>query len=118
MSGGEVRNVSPGDIQMVQNLIEQCLPYYMTQKQVIDIIYQQEKIEPSFTELVWQKLEEQNQEFFKGYHLRLMVKDQIMEFNKLLDRQAALMQQLGPTGVNFRAQSNGSHLPPSKCFYA
>ncbi|KAI7726229.1 hypothetical protein M8C21_008573 [Ambrosia artemisiifolia] len=112
MSGGEVRNVSPGDIQMVQNLIEQCLPYYMTQKQVMDIIYQQEKIEPSFTELVWQKLEEQNQEFFKGYHLRLMVKDQIMEFNKLLDRQAALMQQLGPTGVNFQPQSNGSHLPP------
>ncbi|XP_076915750.1 uncharacterized protein LOC143575208 isoform X1 [Bidens hawaiensis] len=113
MSGGEVRNISPDDIQMVQNLIEQCLPYYMTQKQVIDILYQQEKIEPSFTELVWQKLEEQNQDFFKGYHLRLMVKDQIMEFNKLLDRQAALMQQLGPTGVGFQPKSsNGPHLPP------
>nr|XP_043610175.1 uncharacterized protein LOC122581920 [Erigeron canadensis]XP_043610184.1 uncharacterized protein LOC122581920 [Erigeron canadensis]XP_043610192.1 uncharacterized protein LOC122581920 [Erigeron canadensis] len=112
MSGGEVRNVSPGDIQMVQNLIEQCLPYYMTQKQVIDLLYQQEKIEPSFTELVWQKLEEQNQDFFKGYHLRLMVKDQIMEFNKLLDRQAALMHQLGPTGVNFQPKSNGSQMPP------
>ncbi|KAJ9555388.1 hypothetical protein OSB04_010002 [Centaurea solstitialis] len=111
MSGGDVRNVSPGDIQMVQNLIEQCLPYYMTQKQVIDILYQQEKVEPSFTELVWQKLEEQNQEFFKGYHLRLMVKEQIMEFNKLLDRQAALMQQLGPTGVGFQPKSNGSHMP-------
>ncbi|KAD5508798.1 hypothetical protein E3N88_16501 [Mikania micrantha] len=110
MSGEEVRNISPEDIQMVQNLIEQCLPYYMTQKQVIDILYQQEKIEPSFTELVWQKLEEQNQEFFKGYHLRLMVKDQIMEFNKLLDRQAALMQQLGSTGGNFQPKSNGSHL--------
>ncbi|KAL8227281.1 hypothetical protein R6Q57_017113 [Mikania cordata] len=112
MSGEEVRNISTEDIQKVQNLIEQCLPYYMTQKQVIDILYQQEKIEPSFTELVWQKLEEQNQEFFKGYHLRLMVKDQIMEFNKLLDRQAALMQQLGPTGVNFQPKSNGSHLSP------
>lgn len=112
MSGGEARNVSPGDIQMVQNLIEQCLPHYMTKKQVIDILYQQEKIEPSFTELVWQKLEEQNQEFFKGYHLRLMVKDQILEFNKLLDRQAALMQQLGPTGVNFHPKTNGSHMPP------
>ncbi|CAH1452799.1 uncharacterized protein LOC111903326 [Lactuca sativa] len=113
MSGGEVRNVSPGDIQMVQNLIEQCLPYYMTQKQVVDILYQQEKVEPSFTELVWQKLEEQNQEFFKGYHLRLMVKEQIMEFNKLLDRQAALMHQLGPTTVNFQPnKSNGSHIPP------
>ncbi|KAJ0742982.1 putative angiotensin-converting enzyme 2 [Helianthus annuus] len=51
MSGGEVRNISPDDIQMVQNLIEQCLPYYMTLKQVVDILYQQEKIEPSFTEL-------------------------------------------------------------------
>lgn len=111
MSGGDVRNVSPGDIQMVQNLIEQCLPYYMTQKQVIDILYQQEKVEPSFTELVWQKLEEQNQDFFKGYHLRLMVKEQIMEFNKLLDRQAALMHQLGPTGVGFPPKSNGSHMP-------
>lgn len=65
--------------------------------------------------LVWQKLEEQNQEFFKGYHLRLMVKEQIMEFNKLLDRQAALMHQLGPTTVNFQPnKSNGSHIPPSK----
>ena len=70
----------------------------------------------SFFLPVWQKLEEQNQEFFKGYHLRLMVKDQIMEFNKLLDRQAALMQQLGPTGVNFQPKSNGSHMPPSKYF--
>ncbi|KAI7749198.1 hypothetical protein M8C21_028253, partial [Ambrosia artemisiifolia] len=112
MSGGEVRNISPDDIQMVQNLIEQCLPYYMTLKQVIDILYQQEKIEPSFTELVWQRLEEQNHDFFKGYHLRLMVKDQIMEFNKLLDRQAALMQQLGSTGVGLQPKSNGSHLQP------
>ncbi|XP_071698757.1 uncharacterized protein [Rutidosis leptorrhynchoides] len=112
MSGADGRNVSSGDIQMIQNLIEQCLPYYMTRKQVIDILYQQEKIEPSITELVWQKLEEQNQEFFKGYHLRLMVKDQIMEFNKLLDRQAALMHQLGSTGGNFQPKSNGSHIPP------
>lgn len=115
MSGGEVRNVSPGDIEMVQNLIQQCLPYYMTPKQVVDVLYQQEKIEPSFTEIVWQKLEEQNQEFFKGYHLRLMVKEQIMEFNKLLDKQAALMHQLGtsPTTVNFQPnKSNGSHIPP------
>ncbi|KAI3718444.1 hypothetical protein L6452_19315 [Arctium lappa] len=86
-------------------------PDWMTQKHVIDILYQQEKIEMSFTELVWQKLEEQNQDFFKGYHLRLMVKEQVMEFNKLLDRQAALMHQLGPTGVGFQPKSNGSHMP-------
>ncbi len=28
------------------------------------------KIEPSFTTLVWQKLEEQNKEFFEAYHVR------------------------------------------------
>lgn len=111
MSGGEVRKVSPQDIQMVQNLIEQCLPHYLSQKEVINILLAQKKIEPSFTELVWQKLEEQNQNFFRAYHLRLMVKEQISEFNRLLGRQVELMHQV-PHGVSFAPMSNGSHIPP------
>lgn len=35
----------------VQNLIEQCLAHYMTKKQVMDILYQQQNIEPTFTKL-------------------------------------------------------------------
>jgi len=35
----------------VQNLIERCLQLYMNQKEVVDTLSLQAKIEPSFTEL-------------------------------------------------------------------
>ena len=38
-------------------------------------------------EIVWQKLEAENPEFFKAYNLRLIVKDQINAFNDLLLQQ-------------------------------
>ncbi|KAK6934040.1 Conserved hypothetical protein CHP01589, plant [Dillenia turbinata] len=104
----------------VQNLIERCLQLYMSQKEVVDTLLVQAKIEPGFTELVWQKLEEENEEFFKAYHLRLMVKNQIMVFNKLLEKQVELMHQMHSTGVDSVPVSNGSHMPSlrpnSACF--
>ncbi|XP_042393471.1 uncharacterized protein LOC122038361 isoform X2 [Zingiber officinale] len=54
MASGEVRKVSREDIQLVQNLIERCLQLYMNQKEVIDTLSIQAKIEPSFTQLVHQ----------------------------------------------------------------
>uniref|UniRef100_A0A8R7QKR2 Uncharacterized protein n=1 Tax=Triticum urartu TaxID=4572 RepID=A0A8R7QKR2_TRIUA len=54
MSGGEEgerRKVSREDIQLVQNLIERCLQLYMNQKEVVETLSFQAKIEPSFTEL-------------------------------------------------------------------
>ncbi|CAM0947085.1 unnamed protein product [Alopecurus aequalis] len=102
MSGGEeddARKVSPKDIQLVQNLIERCLQLYMNQKEVVETLSFQAKIEPSFTELVWQKLEEENREFFKAYYVRLMLKNQIMVFNKLLEDQYRLMSKEHPSGV-------------------
>ncbi|KAL1193957.1 hypothetical protein V5N11_032074 [Cardamine amara subsp. amara] len=111
MSSGTVRRVSRQDIQLVQNLIERCLQLYMNQKEVVETLLEQAKIEPGFTELVWQKLEEENREFFKAYYLRLMVKHQIMEFNKLLEQQVHHMSQMHPTGVVASVQNtNGSHL--------
>ncbi|XP_059646151.1 uncharacterized protein LOC132290933 isoform X2 [Cornus florida] len=108
------------DIVKVQNLIERCLQLYMSQKEVVNTLLIQAKIEPGFTELVWQKLEEENQEFFRAYHLRLIVKEQIMRFNRLLARQVELMHQACPTGVPSIAMSNGSHIPPmhqnSSCY--
>ncbi|GLT95828.1 hypothetical protein SLE2022_134890 [Rubroshorea leprosula] len=108
-SGGPVRRVSRQDIQLVQNLIERCLQLYMNQKEVVETLLDQAKIEPGFTELVWQKLEEENRDFFKAYYLRLMVKHQIIEFNKLLRQQVELMH---PTGVASISTSNGSHISP------
>ncbi|KAJ9544075.1 hypothetical protein OSB04_023782 [Centaurea solstitialis] len=112
MSSGEVKKVSPQDLQLVQNLIERCLQLYMSQKEVVNTLLHQAKIEPSFTELVWQKLEEENQDFFKAYHLRLILKDQIMKFNKLLQTQAELMRQIPPAAGSATVPiSNGSHVP-------
>ncbi|KAE8125189.1 hypothetical protein FH972_020022 [Carpinus fangiana] len=112
MSSGSVRRVSRQDIQLVQNLIERCLQLYMNQKEVVETLLDQAKIEPGFTELVWQKLEEENREFFKAYYLRLMVKHQIKEFNRLLEQQVQLMRQIDPTGVASLPTSNGSHISP------
>nr|KYP46336.1 hypothetical protein KK1_032058 [Cajanus cajan] len=110
MSGGSVRRVSRQDIQLVQNLIERCLQLYMSQKEVVETLLAQAKIEPGFTELVWQKLEEENEEFFQAYYARLVLKQQIMQFNKLLDQQVQLMQ-LHSTAVASLPTSNGSHIP-------
>ncbi|KAJ9184969.1 hypothetical protein P3X46_004653 [Hevea brasiliensis] len=112
MSSGPARRVSTKDIQVVQNLIERCLQLYMNQREVVETLLAQAKIEPGFTELVWQKLEEENREFFKAYYLRLTVKHQIIEFNKLLEQQVRLMRQINPTGVVSMPTSNGSHMPP------
>lgn len=46
----------------VQNLIERCLQLYMNQKEVVDTLSFQAKIEPSFTELG----------NFTAYHLYLL----------------------------------------------
>ncbi|XP_051140970.1 uncharacterized protein LOC127258211 isoform X2 [Andrographis paniculata] len=110
MSDEDVRKVSLQDIQLVQNLIERCLQLYMTQREVVSTLLDQAKIEPGFTELVWQKLEAENQEFFRAYHLRLIVKGQIMRFNQLLQRQAELMHQMHQAGVAPLPNSNGSQI--------
>ncbi|XP_059640162.1 uncharacterized protein LOC132282472 isoform X2 [Cornus florida] len=107
----EQRKVSHRDIQLVQNLIERCLQLYMSQKEVVDTLSIEAKIKPELTEAVWQRLEVENLEFFKAYHLRLIVKEQIVEYNKLLARQVELMDQICPTGAASLSMSNGTHFP-------
>ncbi|KAG8372083.1 hypothetical protein BUALT_Bualt12G0029600 [Buddleja alternifolia] len=109
MSNGDVRKVSLQDIQLVQDLIERCLQLYMNQREVMSTLSDQANIEPGFTELVWQKLEAENREFFSAYHLRLIVKDQISRFNQLLERQVQLMEMY-PTGVVSVPFSNGTQI--------
>ncbi|XP_060195775.1 uncharacterized protein LOC132624997 isoform X2 [Lycium barbarum] len=111
MSSGDGRKVSCEDIQMVQNRIEQCLRQYMSRKEVVNTLFIQDNIEPRFTELVWQKLEEENQEFFQAYYLKLMVKEQIIEFNRLLSEQVKMTQQF-PSAVASLPMSNGCNISP------
>ncbi|KAI4325619.1 hypothetical protein MLD38_031001 [Melastoma candidum] len=112
MSSGTARGVSQQDIQLVQNLIEQCLQLYMNQKEVVETLLIKAKIEPGFTKLVWQKLEEENREFFEAYYLRLTVKHQITEFNKLLEQQVQLMHQMHPGSVPTLPNANGTRVSP------
>ncbi|KAI3747058.1 hypothetical protein L6452_09501 [Arctium lappa] len=111
MSTGEGRKVSFEELCMVQDLVEECLVHYMTHSQVICTLNQLRNIEPAFTATVLQDLEEQNPEFFKSYYLRLALKEQIMEFNNLLGRQAALMNQVDPRRASFPPVFNVSHMP-------
>ena len=88
------QNISWEEIKIVQNLIERCLQQYMTQTEIITALQMQANIEPGFTCLVWQKLEEQNPDFFYVYNIRLRIKDQIVAFNYLVDQQLQLLQKL------------------------
>ncbi|KAL0543824.1 hypothetical protein IC582_018929 [Cucumis melo] len=112
MSTGTVRRIPRQDIQLVRSLIERCLQLDMSRKEVVETLLNQEKIDPGFTEHVWQKLEEENREFFNAYYLRLMVKSQIIEFNRLLEQQARMMHQIHPCAVTALSSSNGSHVQP------
>ena len=60
-----------------------------------DTLQRQAKVEPEFTRLVWQKLEEQNPDFFRMYTMRLKLKDQIAMFNYLLEQQVCDFVSLG-----------------------
>ncbi len=86
--------ISCADIQYVQNLIERCLQQYMTRKDVVFALQYQARIEPGFTTLVWQKLEEQNPDFFMAYHVRVKLKDQVVLFNHLLEQQMQMIQKM------------------------
>ncbi|KAK9157329.1 hypothetical protein Scep_003903 [Stephania cephalantha] len=100
-------------IDEVQNLIERCLQLYMSQKEVVETLSDQAKIEPCLTNLVWQKLVEENQGFFKAYHIRLMAKHQIIVFNGLLQKQVELMLKMH--GGEFAIQTLG--VPESSPYF-
>ena len=64
----------------------------------------QANVDPAFTCLVWQKLLDQNPNFFYGYALRLRLKDQVIAFNYLVDQHQKMLMAQKEGGV----QSSGS----------
>ncbi|KAB2052418.1 hypothetical protein ES319_A12G119300v1 [Gossypium barbadense] len=71
-SSNDGRKVSHQDIELVQNLIERCLQLYMTRDEVVKTLLTRARIDPGFTTLVWQKLEEENADFFSAYYVPLV----------------------------------------------
>ncbi|DAZ97467.1 TPA: hypothetical protein N0F65_009950 [Lagenidium giganteum] len=74
-------------------MIERCLQQYLTKNEILMTLKAQAKVDPEFTSVVWQKLEEQNPSFFKAYNIQLQLKDQINTFNYLQQQQQQRMQQ-------------------------
>lgn len=110
MPGGDIKGISSDDLQQVKNLIERCLQLYMTRKEVVNMLLQDANVMPSITELLWQRLEQENQDFFEVYHIRLALKEQIRQFNELLNQQALLMGKIQSTRVAPMPVSNGSRV--------
>ncbi|KQK03331.1 uncharacterized protein LOC100838575 isoform X1 [Brachypodium distachyon] len=111
VASNDNRKVSREDIELVQNLIERCLQLYMTKGEVVRTLSTRARIEPGFTTLVWQKLEEENSEFFRAYYIRLKLKKQIILFNHLLQHQYNLMKYPAPPNPLVPMQ-NGIHSMP------
>ncbi|XP_072998681.1 uncharacterized protein [Typha latifolia] len=112
VASSDNRKVSREDIELVQNLIERCLQLYMNKGEVVRTLSTRARIEPGFTTLVWQKLEEENSEFFRAYYIRLKLKKQIILFNHLLEHQYHLMKYPVPTKVPLAPMQNGIHPMP------
>lgn len=114
ISSNDGRKVSRQDIELVQNLIERCLQLYMNRDEVVKTLLSRAKIDPGFTSLVWQKLEEENADFFRAYYIRLKLKKQILLFNHLLEHQYHLMKYQQPPKVPLGPIQNGIHPMPVK----
>ncbi|KAJ4843430.1 hypothetical protein Tsubulata_021598 [Turnera subulata] len=106
------RKVTRQDIEVVQNLIERCLQLYMNRNEVANTLLRQARVEPEFTILVWNKLEEDNADFFKAYYLRLLLRKQINTFNGFLRHQCDLMKYAAPSAVSSIPIQDGiQHMP-------
>ncbi|XP_035542269.1 uncharacterized protein LOC108990497 isoform X2 [Juglans regia] len=99
-----------GDV--VHKLIERCLWLYMNKNEVVETLLCLANIEPGFTTLVWQRLEEENAEFFKSYYLRVKLNKQIQLFNDLLEKQSDLMHSSSPQKVPLPSMQSGIHCMP------
>ncbi|KAG8363260.1 hypothetical protein BUALT_Bualt19G0003700 [Buddleja alternifolia] len=112
VSSNDNRKVSRDDIELVQNLIERCLQLYMNKDEVVNTLLNRARIDPGFTTLVWQKLEEENADFFRAYYIRLKLKKQIILFNHLLEHQYNVMKYPVPPKVPLAPMQNGFHTMP------
>ncbi|KAL1350375.1 uncharacterized protein [Arachis hypogaea] len=108
-TANDSKKVSRQDIELVQNLIERCLQLYMNKDEVVKTLLTRAKIDPGFTTLVWQKLEEENADFFRAYYIRLKLKKQILMFNHLLEHQYHLMKSSLPAKAPLAPIQNGVH---------
>ncbi|XP_056164945.1 uncharacterized protein LOC130137509 [Syzygium oleosum] len=74
-------------VDKAHNLIEKCIQLYMDRDETAHALEIHFRIDSHLTRMVWDKLEESNQEFFQNYYTRLALKRQIGKINELLEQQ-------------------------------
>lgn len=100
------------EIKIVQDLIERCLQLYMNKDEVVKTLLEQARIQPGFTSIVWNRLEQENAGFFKAYYTKLVLKKQIAQFNELLENHHNLLSYAAPLEAPLAPMQEGiQHMP-------
>ncbi|KAF9667385.1 hypothetical protein SADUNF_Sadunf15G0017500 [Salix dunnii] len=100
------------EIKTVQDFIERCLQLYMSKDEVVKTLLQHARIQPGFTSIVWNRLEQENTEFFKAYYTKLVLKKQIAKFNELLEDHHKLLSYAAPLEAPLAPMQEGiKHMP-------
>ncbi|KAG5229607.1 helicase with zinc finger protein [Salix suchowensis] len=100
------------EIKTVQDLIERCLQLYMSKDEVVKTLLRYARIPPDFTSIVWNRLEQENTEFFKAYYIKLVLKKQIAKFNELLEDHHKLLCYAAPLEAPLAPMQEGiKHMP-------
>ncbi|KAI9907793.1 hypothetical protein PsorP6_003757 [Peronosclerospora sorghi] len=89
-------------------MIEKCLQQYLSKSDILMVLKGQANVDPAFTNVVWQKLVEQNPNFFRAYSLQLQLKEQIIAFNYLVLQQKEMMTYGGNRIWNYSNKNRTS----------
>ncbi|KAH9300704.1 hypothetical protein KI387_012287 [Taxus chinensis] len=108
---GEAKQVTWGNIMQVKHFVETCIKSYMTKNEVVEALATHAKIPPCVTHHVWQRLEKENHDFFTRYYIWLKVKEQILLFNDLLEKQHQVMAM--ESALDFQQLQLQTNMQPS-----
>eukprot|EP01105_Mastigella_eilhardi_P011388 TRINITY_DN262_c0_g1_i4.p2 TRINITY_DN262_c0_g1~~TRINITY_DN262_c0_g1_i4.p2 ORF type:complete len:123 (+),score=38.89 TRINITY_DN262_c0_g1_i4:390-758(+) len=70
-------------LEATHRLIEVCMRFYLTESEIAQLLQAQHHIDPGLTGAVWLDLQQRNPDFFRAYHLRVVIKDQVNRLNRL-----------------------------------
>ncbi|CAL9040175.1 unnamed protein product [Musa banksii] len=77
----------------VKVLIEECLMQYMNKEEVLNDLCTRKGVDRGITETVWEKLVQDNSEFFQQHYAKTMLKKQILCYKYVLEKQVRLMHE-------------------------
>ncbi|CAD5166136.1 unnamed protein product [Musa acuminata subsp. malaccensis] len=80
-------------IDQVKVLIEECLMQYMNKEEVLNDLCTRKGVDRGITETVWEKLVQDNSEFFQQYYAKTMLKKQILCYKYVLEKQVRLTHE-------------------------